>query len=94
VRTAPWLLFGLALVINTGMWMERYVIVVTSLARDYLPSDWSTVAPTWVDFGLLFGSIGMFFALLFLFIRLLPLITIYEVAELEHEQQQAQGASA
>jgi molybdopterin-containing oxidoreductase family membrane subunit len=87
VRTSPWLLFGLALVINFGMWMERYVIVVTSLARDYLPSDWNTIVPTWVDYGLIFGSLGLFFALMFLFVRLLPLITIYEVAELEHEER-------
>jgi molybdopterin-containing oxidoreductase family membrane subunit len=89
IRTSPWLLFALALVINVGMWLERYVIVVTSLARDYLPSDWNVVLPTWVDFGLLFGSIGTFFALMFLFVRLLPLVTIYEVAELEHEEEAA-----
>jgi molybdopterin-containing oxidoreductase family membrane subunit len=79
-------LFPLALLINLGMWLERYVIVVTSLARDYLPSDWNVVLPTWVDFGLILGSIGMFFALMFLFVRLLPLVPIYEVAELEHEE--------
>jgi molybdopterin-containing oxidoreductase family membrane subunit len=86
VRTTPWVLFPLALLINLGMWLERYVIVVTSLARDYLPSDWNVVLPTWVDFGLILGSIGMFFALMFLFVRLLPLVPIYEVAELEHEE--------
>jgi molybdopterin-containing oxidoreductase family membrane subunit len=85
VRTNPWLLFGLSIVINVGMWLERYVIVVTSLTKDFVPSAWRDVAPTWTDFGLLFGSLGMFFALLFLFLRVLPAITIFEVQELRHE---------
>jgi Ni/Fe-hydrogenase subunit HybB-like protein len=85
VRTNPWLLFALSLLINVGMWLERYVIVVTSLTRDFVPSRWRDVAPTWTDFGLLFGSLGMFFALMFLFIRVLPAITIFEVEELEHQ---------
>ena len=86
VRTNPWLLFGLALLINVGMWLERYVIVVTSLTRGFLPSAWGDVAPTWVDFALLFGSLGMFFALMFLFVRVLPLITIFEMRELAHDK--------
>ncbi|HVX72266.1 MAG: NrfD/PsrC family molybdoenzyme membrane anchor subunit [Devosia sp.] len=85
VRTNPWLLFGLSILINVGMWLERYVIVVTSLTKDFVPSAWRDVAPTWTDFGLLFGSLGMFFALLFLFLRVLPAITIFEVQELRHE---------
>jgi len=89
VRTNQWLFFALALVINTGMWLERYVIVVTSLTRDVVPSDWRDVAPTWVDFGLLFGSIGMFFALYFLFVRVLPFISIFEVEELRHKRRAA-----
>lgn len=85
VRTTPWLLFVLAIIINIGMWLERYVIVVSSLTRDFLPSSWMDSGPTWVDFGLLFGSLGMFFALIFLFIRVLPLMTIFEVEELQHD---------
>jgi len=87
VRRRPWVLFAIALVINLGMWLERYIIVVSSLARDYLPSTWDTTTPTWTDYGLIFGSIGLFFALMFLLVRLLPLITIYEVAELAHEEE-------
>jgi molybdopterin-containing oxidoreductase family membrane subunit len=87
VRTNQWLFFVLALIINAGMWLERYVIVVTSLTRDYMPSDWRDVAPTWLDFGLLFGSIGMFFALYFLFVRVLPFISIFEVEELRHKRR-------
>ncbi len=89
VRTNQWLFFALALVINTGMWLERYVIVVTSLTRDFMPSDWRDVAPTWLDFGLLFGSIGMFFALYFLFVRVLPFISIFEVEEMRHKKRAA-----
>ncbi|HTN62257.1 MAG TPA: NrfD/PsrC family molybdoenzyme membrane anchor subunit [Devosia sp.] len=89
VRTSPWLLFALALIINVGMWLERYVIVVSSLTRDFLPSSWHEVTPNWVDFGLLFGSAGMFFALIFIFIRLLPLMTIFEVEELRHDLKAA-----
>jgi molybdopterin-containing oxidoreductase family membrane subunit len=85
IRTNAWLLFVLSLIINVGMWVERYVIVVTSLTRDFTPSIWRDVSPTWVDFGLLFGSIGMFFMLMFLFLRVLPAITIFEVQELRHE---------
>jgi molybdopterin-containing oxidoreductase family membrane subunit len=85
VRTSPWILFGLALFINLGMWMERYVIVVTSLTRDFSPSMWRDVPlPTWTDFGLLFGSIGLFLSLFFLFVRVLPFISIFEVEELRH----------
>jgi molybdopterin-containing oxidoreductase family membrane subunit len=78
-------MFGLAIIINVGMWIERYVIVVTSLTRDFLPSAWQDVAPTWVDFGILFGSLGLFFSLFFLFARLLPALSISEVEELRHK---------
>jgi molybdopterin-containing oxidoreductase family membrane subunit len=84
VRTNPVVLFVLALAINTGMWLERYVIIVTSLSRDFLPSTWRGVGVTWTDFGLLFGSLGLFFALFFIFVRLLPLMSIFEVEELRH----------
>ncbi len=85
VRTTPWVLFGLALVINVGMWLERYVIVVTSLTRDFLPSSWRNIVHTWVDFGLLFGSLGLFFTLFFLFVRVLPALNIFEIEELRHK---------
>ncbi len=75
-------LFLIALVVNVGMWLERFVIVVTSLARDFLPSSWGTYAPTRWEWGLLVGSIGLFLALLFLFIRFLPMISIFEMRTL------------
>ena len=69
------------------MWLERFVIVVTSLHRDFLPSSWDMYYPTWVDWGMLFGSIGLFLALLFLFIRFLPMISIFEMRGLVAEQK-------
>jgi molybdopterin-containing oxidoreductase family membrane subunit len=82
VRATPWLLFILALVINTGMWLERYIIIVASLSRDFLPSSWGTYAGSQWDWMLYVGSLGLFFALLFLFVRFLPMISIFEMRTL------------
>jgi molybdopterin-containing oxidoreductase family membrane subunit len=81
------LLFGLSLVVNTGMWLERFVIVVTSLHREYLPSAWGMYTPTVWDWGMYLGTIGLFVALLFLFIRFLPVISIFEMRTLLPEAQ-------
>jgi len=84
-------LFLLSIVVSIGMWLERFVIIVTSLHRDFLPSSWGMYSPTVWDFSMFFGTIGLFFALLFLFIRFLPIISIFEMrtilpeAELEEE---------
>jgi Ni/Fe-hydrogenase subunit HybB-like protein len=85
-RNVP-LLFVLSLVINIGMWTERFVIVVASLSRDFMPSAWGLFVPTFWDWATLIGSIGMFVALLFLFIRLLPMISIFEMRELVSESK-------
>jgi molybdopterin-containing oxidoreductase family membrane subunit len=79
-------LFIIALIINTGMWLERYIIVVSGPSRGFLPSAWGEQPMLWLDFGIFFGSLGTFFALVFLFIRLLPAITIFEVEELAEEK--------
>ena len=79
VRTSPVWLFGIAMVINVGMWLERFVIVVTSLHRDYLVSSWGMYSGTVWDWTLFLGTIGLFLALLFLFIRFLPMISIFEM---------------
>src|SRR5207244_8311216 len=63
VRTTPWLLFIAALVINTGMWLERFVIVVTSLSRSFMPSRWGLYTPTFWDWSTFIGSIGLFVTL-------------------------------
>ena len=82
VRTNVVALFAIALVVNVGMWLERFVIVVTSLARDFLPSSWDVYSPTRWEIGLYVGSIGLFLWLVFLFIRFLPMISIFEMRTL------------
>ena len=71
--------FILSIFINIGMWFERFVIIVTSLHRDYLPSSWTMYAPTWVEVGLFIGTLGVFFSLFLLFVRVFPVIAISEV---------------
>jgi molybdopterin-containing oxidoreductase family membrane subunit len=83
-RNVP-LLFVISIIINVGMWLERFVIIVVSLHRDYLPSSWEMYYPTVWDFAQFIGSIGLFLFLLFLFIRFLPVISIFELRELVHE---------
>src|SRR5258705_6160112 len=73
------LLFIISLVVNVGMWLERFVIIVTSLHRDFLPSSWGMYQPTVWDWSTFIGTIGFFFTLLFLFIRFLPMISIFEM---------------
>ena len=79
IRTTPIALFAIAMVVNLGMWLERFVIVVTSLHRDFLPSSWGMYYPTRWDFMTFFGTIGLFITLFFLFIRVLPMISIFEM---------------
>jgi molybdopterin-containing oxidoreductase family membrane subunit len=89
VRRNAYALFALALVINVGMWLERFIIVVVSLHRDYLPSSWDVYAPTFWDWSTFVGTIGLFAALMFLFIRLLPVISIFEMREMVEEGHEA-----
>jgi len=72
-------LFTVAVIVSFGMWFERFIIVVTSLHRDFLPSSWGMYYPTKWDFGMFFGTIGLFISLLFLFLRFLPMISIFEM---------------
>jgi len=81
------LLFFVALVVNVGMWLERYVIVVTSLHRDFLVSSWGRYAPTMWDWATFVGTIGLFLSLFFLFIRFLPMISIVEMRTLLPQSQ-------
>lgn len=82
VRTNVVALFVMALIVNVGMWLERYVIIVTSLHRDFLPSSWGTYSGTFWDWTTYIGTIGLFLTLLFLFIRVLPMISIFEMRTL------------
>lgn len=86
IRGSVGWLFVIALVVNVGMWLERFIIIVTSLHRDFLPSSWGMYYPTVWDWSTFVGTLGLFAALLFLFIRLLPMISIFEMRELVHEE--------
>ena len=77
-RSVP-VMFILSIFVNIGMWFERFVITVTSLHRDFLPSSWGYFSPTWVDIGMLVGSFGLFFTLFLLFLRFVPMVAIAEV---------------
>ena len=81
-------LFIISILINIGMWLERFIIVVTSLHRDYLPASWGVYVPTFWDWSTFLGTLGLFFALLFIFVRILPVISIFEMRELVHEQEE------
>jgi molybdopterin-containing oxidoreductase family membrane subunit len=82
VRSNTVALFMVSMSINIGMWLERFVIVVTSLHRDFLPSSWDMYYPTFWDVSTFVGTIGLFLTLLFLFIRFLPMISIFEMRTL------------
>jgi len=73
--------------VNVGMWLERFVIIVTSLHRDFMPSSWEMYYPTVWDFMTLAGTIGLFGTLMFVFVRVLPLISIFEVRTMLPEAQ-------
>jgi Ni/Fe-hydrogenase subunit HybB-like protein len=85
VRRSIPALFAISLVVNIGMWLERFVIVVVSLHRDFTPSAWGMYYPTRWDWATYAGTIGLFFTLFYLFIRFLPMISIVEVRSLVHE---------
>src|SRR5215210_4563257 len=82
----PWL-FTMSLIVGVGMWLERFVIIVTSLHRDFLPSSWEMYYPTRWDFSTFFGTIGLFITLMFLFVRVLPFISIFEMRTMVPEGQ-------
>ncbi len=75
-------LFAVAMVVNVGMWLERFIIVVTSLHRDFVPSSWGMYYPTFWDWATFIGTLGMFVMLMFLFVRVLPMISIFEMRTL------------
>ncbi|MBX7246074.1 MAG: polysulfide reductase NrfD [Candidatus Sumerlaeaceae bacterium] len=79
VRTNTVILFIISIIVNIGMWLERFIIVVTSLSRDFLPSSWGMYYPTVWDFGVYFGTIGLFLTLMFLFVRFVPIMSAFEM---------------
>lgn len=86
-RTNLPVLFFISICINIGMWFERWVIIVLSLTRDFLPTSWDVYTPTFYDWATYIGSFGLFFVLFFLFVRLLPMVAIFEVRDLVHKTE-------
>jgi molybdopterin-containing oxidoreductase family membrane subunit len=79
LRTNITFTFFMSIVVNIGMWFERFVIIVTSLHRAYIPAQWSMYHPTWVEAGIYLGSIGLFFTLFLLFTKFFPVIAMSEL---------------
>ncbi len=79
MRTNVWVIFVVGVIVNIGMWFERFVIIVTSMARDFLPASWGYLVPTPWDYATLAGSFGLFFTLFLLFCRYLPMVAMAEV---------------
>jgi molybdopterin-containing oxidoreductase family membrane subunit len=84
IRQSVFWMFIISIIVNIGMWLERFVIIVTSLSEDFMPSAWRMYYPTFWDFSTFIGSIGLFLCLFLLFIRFLPVISIFEMRELVH----------
>jgi uncharacterized protein YqgC (DUF456 family) len=91
IRASTVALMVVCMFVNVGMWLERYIIIVVSLSADFLPSSWGLFTGTRWDWATFVGSIGLFLTLFFLFIRFLPMISIFEMrtmlpeAKLEEE---------
>src|SRR5262249_4591194 len=85
VRTSMPMIWVMSLFINLGMWCERFNIVITSLHRDFLPSSWRNYTPTWVDFSLFIGTIGLFSTLSLRSLKFVPAVAVTEVKEYRHE---------
>ncbi|WP_338868710.1 NrfD/PsrC family molybdoenzyme membrane anchor subunit [Myxococcus stipitatus] len=91
MRTSPGVLWAAALLVNVGMWTERFLIIVASLSEDFLPSSWRHYAPTWVDLSLLSGTVGFFGLGFLLFLKLLPPVPISEVKQLQREVEESEA---
>jgi molybdopterin-containing oxidoreductase family membrane subunit len=91
VRHSLALVFIISIVVSVGMWLERFIIIVTSLHRDFLVSSWGMYSPTMWDWSMFIGTIGLFFSLLFLFIRFLPVISIFEMRTILPEAEVEEG---
>ncbi|RMG19210.1 MAG: hydrogenase [Planctomycetota bacterium] len=98
MRTNLWVTFIASIFVNIGMWFERFVIIITSLSADFLPSSWDYYRPTWVDVGTYVGSLGLFMTLFLLFCRYLPMVAISEVkatkVQQEHQEHNARVQEA
>src|SRR5690606_21837262 len=84
-RLNPWILWPISVLVNVGMWSERFFLIVLSLQQDFLPSSWDVFIPTMVDWGILFGTMFFFMFLFLLFIRFVPFVPVAETKELAQE---------
>ncbi len=90
-RRNPVVLFLAATAIFIGMWIERFVLIITSLSKDFLPSSWAIYHPTWVDWGILLGTLAFFTFNFLLFLKFVPPIPIHEVKELRHSMREGEA---
>jgi len=79
LRRNVFVTFVMSIFVNIGMWFERFVIIATTLARDYLPSSWSYYVPTWVEVMIFIGTLGLFFTLYLIFVRVAPVVAVAEI---------------
>jgi len=94
IRRSPTLIFIITIFVNIGMWFERFVIIVTSLHRDFLPSSWAMYSPTWVEVSIFIGTFGLFFTCFLLFAKFLPVIAIAEVKSIMKSTQAGKPEAA
>ena len=94
LRRNVWFTFFMSIVINCGMWFERFVIIVTSLHRDFIPSSWAMYSPTWVEISIFLGSLGLFFTAVLVFAKTMPVIAIAEVKHILKTSGEAQKKAA
>jgi Ni/Fe-hydrogenase subunit HybB-like protein len=98
-RNRTGVVFFVCMFVNVGMWLERFVIIVTSLARDFVPSSWEMYHPTIWDFSTFFGTVGLFITMMFMFVRILPMISLFELRGLlpeatpKHSDEGGHGGS-
>ncbi len=84
IRTSTFYLFGISILVNIGMWYERFVIIISSVSHDFLPHAWGVYTPTIVEFGIMLGSFSLFFFLFVLFIKHMPSVSMTEMKEMSH----------
>ncbi|RYZ33301.1 MAG: hydrogenase, partial [Myxococcaceae bacterium] len=92
-RTSIPIMWVASIAVNIGMWCERFIIIVTSLSQDFLPSSWDIYTPTWVDWSIYIGTLGLFGTLFLLFLKFVPAVAISEVKELQLELKHAAHAA-
>lgn len=92
-RTSIPIMWVASIAVNIGMWCERFIIIVTSLSQDFLPSSWDLYRPTWVDWSIYIGTLGLFGTLFLLFLKFVPAVAVSEVKELQLELKHAAHAA-